>query len=197
MKVSLPPTNGLCPQTLFIYGTYSEDGKANFGLFCWASYYWGDDLGVMAAICDDKRTRDNIRRNGVFSMGLVTENILPLADYFGGKSGYDADKMSIGAAVEKGSVLEVPVLESCPWTFELKVDKTFKDGNVDVYLCKIMNVLADEALADKTTADIEKLESIRPVRTVGGTYYSWDGKSLGSWGEPAKALAANIEGGAK
>ena len=192
MKKSLPATNNFCPQTLFMYGTYDGGGKPDFGLFCWVSYYWGDNLGVMAAICENKLTRDNIRANKMFSMGLVTEELLPLADYFGGKSGYDADKMNVSAAIEKGRVLNVPVLEKCPWTFELEVDKTFQDGGVDVYLCKIRNVLADEGLCDESLTTQEKLNLIRPARTVGSTYYSWDGRSLGKWGEPAKKLC---EGG--
>lgn len=189
MKKSMGISNGFCPQTLFVYGTYNGDGTPDFGLFCLVSYYWGENLGVMAAICEDKRTRDNIRRNGVFSMGLVTEDLLPMADYFGCTSGYDADKMKIGAGVEKGRALAVPVLEKCPWTFELEVDKTFKDGGVDVYLCKIRNILADEALCDDSVSFEEKLRMLRPACTVGGTYFSWDGHAVAKWGEPMKKLA--------
>ena len=188
MKKSLNATNSFCPQTLFIYGTYNGEGKPNFGLFCWVSYYWGENLGVMAVICQDKLTRDNIRANGAFSMGLVTEDILPIADYFGCKSGYDADKMNIPVSIEKGRVLDVPILEKCPWTFELEVDKTFRDGDVDIYLCKTRNVLADEYLCDDSASAGEKLNILRPARTVGSSYYSWDGSALGSWGEPMKML---------
>lgn len=188
MKKSLAPSNNFCLQTLFVYGTYNDDGSPDFGLFCWVSYYWGESLGIMTAICQDKRTRDNIRRNGVFSMGMVTEELLPLADYFGGKSGYEADKMNISVGIEKGQVLNVPVLEKCPWTFELEVDKTFQDNDVDVYLCKISNVLADENLCDASVTSEEKLNIIRPARTVGGTYFSWDGRALGNWGELKKNL---------
>ena len=188
MKESMMPSNDFCPQTMFLYGTYNGEGKADFGLFCWVSYYWGENLGVMAAICEDKLTRDNIRANGVFSMGLVTEELLPLADYFGGKSGYDAEKMAIDVDIEKGRMLDVPVLEKCPWTFELEVDKTFKDGGVDIYLCKIRNVLVDESIYDGDVSAEELLAHFRPARTVGSTYYSWDGRAMGSWGEPKKSL---------
>jgi flavin reductase (DIM6/NTAB) family NADH-FMN oxidoreductase RutF len=188
MKKSLPASNSFCPQTLFIYGTYNSNGKPDFGLFCWVSYYWGENLGVMAAICEDKRTRDNIRANGVFSMGLVTQELLPLADYFGCKSGYEADKMDIPVGIEKGQTLDVPVLEKCPWTFELEVDKTFQDNGVDIYLCKIRNVLAGEGVCDESVTAEEKLNIIRPVRTVDSIYFSWDGHALGKWGEPSKKL---------
>lgn len=52
-KVSAPITNNFCPQTLFLYGTYNEDGMPNFGLFCWFSYCWDSRLGVMACIAGD------------------------------------------------------------------------------------------------------------------------------------------------
>ena len=37
-KISLKPNNDYCPQTLFLYGTYDENGNPDFGLFCWFSY---------------------------------------------------------------------------------------------------------------------------------------------------------------
>ncbi len=188
MKKSLPVTNAFCPQTLFLYGTYDGGGKPNFGMFCWVSYYWGKGLGVMAAICEDKLTRDNIRANNVFSMGLVTEEILPLSDYFGNKSGYNADKMGIDIGIEKGRVLDVPVLEKCPWTFELEVDKTFQDDNVNVFLCKIRNVLADEALCGDSATSEEKLGIIRPIHYVDDSYFTWDGRFLGKAGDLYKNL---------
>jgi len=57
MKKSIPISNNFCPQTLFLYGTYKEDGAPNFGLFCWFSYYWDTEMGVMACIGGDKLTK--------------------------------------------------------------------------------------------------------------------------------------------
>lgn len=69
-KISIGPENKLCPQTLFLYGTYKEDGTPNFGLFCWFSYCWSGELGVMACIAGEKLTKDRIRANKVFSATL-------------------------------------------------------------------------------------------------------------------------------
>ena len=114
-KISVPATNDLCPQTLFVYGTMNEDETPDFGLFCWFSYCWlGDQLGVICAIGGPKRTLENIRRNGVFSANLVTEANLPLADYFGTADGRDADKMTVPVQWEMGAALPVPVLCSSP-----------------------------------------------------------------------------------
>ena len=92
-KISMAPTNDYCPQTLFLYGTCDDAGKADFGLFCWLSYIWDGELGVMACIGGQKLTKENIHRRKVFSANLVTEALLPLADYLGNTDGNDPEKM--------------------------------------------------------------------------------------------------------
>jgi flavin reductase (DIM6/NTAB) family NADH-FMN oxidoreductase RutF len=187
-KVSVPISNDFCPQTLFLYGTYKEDGTPNFGLFCWFSYCWDTEMGVMACIGGDKLTKDRICRTGVFSANLVTESILPLADYFGNTDGYSADKMSISAGITKGAVLNVPVLDKSPLAFELEVSRSIPLDDGEVFLCKVRNVLVDEALTDKSRSVQQRIQAIAPVSTTCATYFSWDGKALGAWGEPMKEV---------
>ena len=149
-KVSVTTTNDLCPQTLFIYGTMNLDDTPDFGLFCWFSYCWFDQLGVICAIGGSKRTLENIRRNGMFSANLVVENNLALADYFGTADGRDADKMDIAVEWESGAVLPVPTLCSSPLSFELELEKEIPTGEHDetVLLCRIRNTLKEESLTN-------------------------------------------------
>ncbi len=183
-KISLAPTNDFCPQTLFLYGTYDEAGKADFGLFCWFSYIWDGEMGVMACIGGDKLTRENIHKRNMFSANLVTEELLPLADYLGNTSGHNPDKMRPVPGTEEGRVLPVPVLSASPVSFELEVKQFIPLHDGEVMLCKIRNVLQDESLADKAGGDAEKLASAAPVRTTCRRYFGWSGADLGAWGEP-------------
>ena len=90
MKVSLSnSTTAYSPQAFYTYGTYKEDGTPNFGLFCWLSFCLDGERCVIACIGGEKLTKDRIRANGCFSANLVTEELLPLANYFGNKSGYE------------------------------------------------------------------------------------------------------------
>lgn len=187
-KVSSSISNDFCPQTLFLYGTYKEDGSPNFGLFCWFSYVWNGQLGVMACIGGDKLTKDRIHTTKQFSANLVTESLLPLADYLGNTSGYEADKMNISVSSSKGAVLDVPVLDESPVSFELEVVQTVPLDGGEVLLCKICNVLIQEELADKSKTPQEHLQALRPLHTTCSTYFGWDGKSLGLWGEPQKTF---------
>lgn len=198
-KVSVPVNNDICPQTLFVYGTYKEDGQPNFGLFCWFSYCWYDQLGVMCAIGGRKTTQERILANRVFSANLVVEKNLPLADYFGTADGHDADKMDIPVEWEKGAVLDVPVLSSSPLTFELEVDRvitTNEEEGDTVFLCRIRNVLQDADLVDSGLPVQEQMQKIGVVSTTGTMdYWSWDGRHLGAWHEPAQKIKPGVQVG--
>ncbi|MBR3247227.1 MAG: flavin reductase family protein [Clostridiales bacterium] len=186
-KISLKPYNDFCPQTLFLYGTYDEDGNPDFGLFCWFSYIWDGEMGVMCCIGGDKPTKSNIKRCKIFSANLVTEELLPVADYMGCVSGRNPDKMKIGLDIGKGEVLNVPVLNNSPVNFELEVTDIISKHDGDVFLCKIRNVLQDESLSSDETA-YAKLSRIAPVKTTCKRYFGFDGHDMGAWGEPMKTL---------
>ncbi len=185
-KISRQATNDFCPQTLFLYGTYKEDDTPDFGLFCWFSYCWDGELGVMMCIGGEKLTKDRIKAGNVFSANLVTEELLPMADYLGNKSGYDGDKMGFNVDIGKGEVLDVPILTESPVNFELEVTKSIPLDGGEVFLCKIRNMLYNEELADEKIPVGERLRRIAPISTTCCTYFSYTGEVLGAWGECGK-----------
>ncbi len=195
-KISVAATNDFCPQTLFCYGTKNADGSPDFGLFCWFSYTWFDQLGVICSIGGSKRTLENIRRTGVFSANLVVEKNLPLADYFGTADGRDADKMDIDFERENGAVLDVPTLCSSPIVFELEVDREIatNDDDAVVLLCRIRNTLKDETLCDPSLDSKDIFRAVAAVRTAGADdYWSFDARHLGKWHEPAKLIKPDVQ----
>ena len=184
-KISVPVTNDFCPQTLFCYGTYCDDGRPDFGLFCWFSYIWDGELGVMMCIGDEKQTKDNIRKNKYFSANLVTEKMLPMADYLGNSDGRDPKKITGDILIEKGRRLEAPILSDSPVVFELEAVRSFPLNEGEVFFCKIRNVLMDKNLTDESVSLEKRIGSIAPVSTTCETYFSWGGRALGGWGELA------------
>lgn len=191
MKKSIPVCNHFCPQTLFVYGTYKEDGTPNFGLFCWFSYYLDKEMGIMACIGGEKLTKDRIHAAKVFSANLVTEEILPIADYFGNIEGYNEDKMKVDVEFERGRVLNVPILSKSPWVYELEVDRSVVFDEGEVFFCKIRNVLVDDYVSDESLSIERRMNIIRPVQSIRQTYFRWDGTMASAWGEPMKAIMEN------
>ena len=185
-KVSIGPENQFCPQALFLYGTYKEDGTPNFGLFCWFSYCWDSEMGVMASIGGGKLTIDRIRAGKVFSANLVTEALLPLADYLGNTEGYTPGKMDIPIEIERGAVLDVPVLKDSPWIFELEVKQSIPLEGNEVFICRIRNVQASKELLDETKSTEERVKSAAPVIWISegtGHYYTLNPAPKGTTGE--------------
>jgi len=183
MKKSLPLIRHFCPLTLFLYGTYKENGTPNFGTFSWFNYYFDNEVSVMACIAGEKQTKDRIRATKTFSANLVTEELLPLADYFGNVSGYDINKMNVSVEIETGCVLNVPVLVKSPWVYELEVDRTLKFDGSDLFFCKVKNVLADESIVDEPENVESWMNLIRPVQSVRQCYFNWNGATIGNFGE--------------
>ena len=188
-KTSLKPYNDFCPQSLFLYGTYDDEGKADFGLFCWFSYIWDGEMGVMACIGGSKLTKENIHKRKVFSANLVSEKLLPLADFLGNNAGGSPEKMKRTIETEQGRVLPVPVLTDSPVSFELEVRQFIPLDGGEVMLCKIRNVLQDDFLAEGPGTAAEKLAAIAPVHTTCHHYFGWDGRDMGAWGEPMGKLS--------
>ncbi|MCM1498896.1 MAG: flavin reductase family protein [Clostridium sp.] len=192
-KITTKISNDYCPQALFLYGTKQEDGQPHFGLFSWFGYcHMAEGFGVMACIGEEKQTKDLIRKNGVFSANLVSEPLLPLADYYGCTYGRTTpDKMKRMPTVEWGQVLDVPTIAESPVSFELEVKKEIPMGDgSDIFLCLIRNVMKDEKLLDMAVPFTERLMQAAPVLAPGeNTYSSIDGRYLGKWGEPMQNLA--------
>jgi flavin reductase (DIM6/NTAB) family NADH-FMN oxidoreductase RutF len=183
-KISINAIHEFCPQAMYLYGTYKEDGSANFGLFSWFGYCLDDGVRVMASVGSGKLTSDRIRACGAFSANLVSEPMLPLADYLGHTMGYDEKKMDVPMDIEKGAVLPVPVLCDSPWTYELEVDKTISLAGSDIFICKIANVLVAEALPDESIPFDERLLAAAPAIAFGaGRYAALRPETIGKWGD--------------
>ena len=195
-KRKIPVHNDFCPQALYLYGTTKEDGTPNFGLFCWFSYTSmvtedGEEMGVMCCIGGDKLTKDLILKNGIFSANLVSEEMLPLADYYGCVNGREnPDKMRILPTVEQGQTLPVPTIAESPVSYELRVVQEIKlGGGSSVFLCRIAGVTAKEELLDKEKPLMERFLWAAPVLCPGEERYcSVTGRDLGLWGEPMQKL---------
>ena len=91
-KISIPPAWVFSPQPMYIIGTRNEDGTPNFCIITWLGFSYDGGPHLMMTVGGTKLTKTNILREGKFSAGMITEDILWLADYFGSTSGEDASR---------------------------------------------------------------------------------------------------------
>ena len=172
------------PKALFLYGTNKEDETPNFGLFTWITSCWNGEYSVMACIGEEKLTKDRIREQKMFSANLVSEPLLPLADYLGNTSGYSPGKMAIPINIGRGEMLDVPVLKESPFVMELEVVQTVSLlENSDIFICKIHNTIKTGDYADNNKSNEDRLRSASPVVSVGNEYFTLNPVPKGTWGQ--------------
>jgi flavin reductase (DIM6/NTAB) family NADH-FMN oxidoreductase RutF len=153
-------------------------------MFNWLSYCWDGECHVMCCIGGEKLTKDRIHATGVFSANLVTEKLVPLADWFWNHSGNDTDKSLVNVKIERGSLLNVPTLSDSPWTYELEVKRSIPLDAGEIFICRIANILADERLTDENVSVDERFKLIRSALVAGvGRYYRVNSTPLGKWGD--------------
>jgi len=160
------------PKAMFLYGTNKEDGSPNFALFTWLTLCWDGEYSVMCCIGEPKLTKDRILAEGIFSACMVSELMLPLADYLGSTSGQDPHKMDIPMNIARGKVLDVPVLTDSPLIYELEVSRRIQlADSSDIFICRIRN----EQKSDSNDAS--------PIISIGMEYFAAQPEFKGKWGQ--------------
>ena len=171
------------PKALFLCGTNKEDGTPNFGLFTWITGCWNGEASIMVCIGEPKLTKDRILAEKRFSANLVSEALLPLADYLGNTSGYTIGKMDVPINVGRGEVLDVPILKDSPLTFELEVSHHFSLADKsDIFVCGVRNTVKPKELENMSSLE-DCLRFAPPVVSVGNEYFTLEPVSKGHWGK--------------
>jgi flavin reductase (DIM6/NTAB) family NADH-FMN oxidoreductase RutF len=181
-KHSILPQRGFFPQPVYLVGTYKEDGKPNFALITFVTFCSVEPPMLMFASRGKKVTREQVEKNRMFSVNLVTTEMMDIADYFGTQSGFSKDKCeAVKVNYARGEVVNAPVLDISPWIYEcILVDTIQLEGGV-IYIGEIKNILVDEKIKDITYGKID-LINVDPLIYAPGGYYNL-GKRVGNVGE--------------
>lgn len=127
------------PMQLFLVGTYDEQHQVNIGMFCWLNFCWDEELCITICMDGEKATKNHIRKNGMFSACLVTEELLPMANRIAASNGAEKQSVLEEIPIQTGELLDVPILMNSPYCYELKVKKVISLNGSDLYVCKIVN----------------------------------------------------------
>ena len=178
-RKSIGCDHSMCVQPMFVIGTYDENGTADFAPITWLSVtHDGDQYLIVISLFGTKKTKMNVIKTGRLSANLVSTDMLPLADYFGGISGHNSSKTEKQYGWSEGTVIPVPTLDDSKWVYELEVEKTVSCGESDTYFCAIRNVQISEDIDITNGIDLTDFDPV----IYSGRYHSI-GKHLGKIGD--------------
>lgn len=119
-----------------------------------------------------------IQESGLFTVNIIDENLLQIADYCGSVSGISHDKFAeCGLKKTPGISIDVPMLEACPINIECVVEHTLALGGHDLIVGRVVSKMIDANIPD--TQIHEKLQ---PVSYFRPNYYGIDKTILGQYG---------------
>lgn len=181
-KRSIQPQRGFFPQPCYLIGTYKEDNKPNFALITFVTFCSIEPPMLMFASRGKKVTREQVEKNRMFSVNLVTTEMKDIADYFGNQSGFYADKCEVvNINCLKGKVLNVPILELSPWIYECMLVDMIQIGDGTIYIGEVKNIVVDDIISDTAYGKLDMI-NVDPLIYAPGGYYCL-GRRIGNVGE--------------
>ncbi|HHU12712.1 MAG TPA: flavin reductase family protein [Clostridiaceae bacterium] len=186
-KRSMGPGTLLAPLPVVLVGTTGEtehDGVSkviqNAMTAAWTGIVNSEPAMLSVSIQPPRLTHRFVMETGEFSINVPTGKIAPQVDLCGVRSGRDLDKTAAchftpvrleGLSVTAG-IAECPLILAC------RVHEVRRLGSHDLFIAKIVNVLADDDLFDGDTLNLENRDLLSYMH---GNYYS-QGERIGFFG---------------
>lgn len=152
----------LFPQPVLMVGTYGADGRANLMNAAWGGICNMEPPCIDLYLDADRKTLENIRATGFFTVSPATAAAVAQADYVGIVHGHSIDKIAAaGLHASKAEHVNAPVFDEFPMALECKAVDIRESGDCIRVVGEIVNVNADESvLNEKEKIDPAKLHPI-------------------------------------
>lgn len=101
---------------------------------------------ILVSMSDKHYTNQGVRQSKKLSINLVSQEMLPMADYVGSVSGATVDKSEVFDFHwgENGT----PVIDASPLTMECDVMDIYKTDGFDNFICSVVNTYASPEVLD-------------------------------------------------
>ncbi len=180
-KTAFPkPGNMLYPLPAVMVSCQDEEGNPNIITVAWAGTICSDPPMLSISVRKERYSYDIIRRTGEFTVNLTTEALARVTDWCGVRSGRDYDKFKeTGLTPVPGEAVGCPSIQESPVSLECKVEQVLELGTHDMFVARVINVLADESLMDEKGRF--RLDKADLICYSHGEYFTL-GKKCGSFG---------------
>ncbi len=179
MKQSLGAKIVVGATTVWVVGTYDEEGRPNLMTAAWGGVCCSDPPCVGVSLRKATYTYGSIKTRNAFTVCIPSVSYMKETDYVGIASGRDTNKwQAAGLTPVRSDVVDAPYVAEFPLILECRLLHALELGLHTRFIGEVLDVKADESVLTKEgTLNIEKVD---PFFYVPGnrTYYGI-GRSLG------------------
>ena len=149
-KEEWKPGNMLYPIPAVMVSCESSEHKANIITIAWAGTVCSSPAMVSISIRKERHSYDIIKESGVFTINLVTKELVKQADYCGVRSGRDIDKFKeMKLTKEPGRKVSAPSIAESPVNIECVVKQIIPLGSHDMFIAEVVGVTVDKKFMDE------------------------------------------------
>lgn len=182
----------LYPVPPVLVSVRGADGSINVLTVAWAGTVCSDPAMLSISVRPSRHSYEMLRQSGEFVVNLVTEEMVPAADFCGVRSGAQIDKFeAAGLTPSASEKVAAPGIAESPVNIECRVRQVIPLGSHDLFLADVAAVRVDSDLLDAEGK--LHLERAKLVAYSHGMYYAL-GRELGSFGFSVRKSAPQAAG---
>lgn len=184
MKQSWKPGTLLYPLPAVLVSCGNEE-CSNIFTVAWTGTICTDPAMLYISVRPERHSYGLIKANMQFTVNLTTAAMARATDFCGVRSGRDIDKWeATGLHKHPGVAVECPAVEESPLSIECRVSSIMPLGSHDMFIAKVVNILADETYMNPETGKFE-LDKAGLMNYSHGAYFT-QGEPLGTFGFSVK-----------
>ncbi len=181
MHVAWKPGTMIYPLPAALISCGSSPEEYNMLTVAWVGTICTNPAMCYISVRPERHSYPIIKKNGAFVINLTTEAMAKAVDLCGVKSGKDCNKWTLtGFTPIASEVVDAPYIKESPLCIECKVEQIIKLGSHDMFIAKVIQVLADDKYLNPENEKFE-LEKANLLAYSHGHYYGL-GKEIGKFG---------------
>ncbi len=160
MKKKIKATAPIFPMPVLMIATYNDDGTVNVMNAAWSTIVDRNVIGIN--IGESKKTVENIKKRGGFTVSIADAKHVVEADYFGIESGHNvSDKLGrAGMTATKSELIDAPIINEFPICMECEFVE-FQDNEYGIgVIGKIISTSAEEEFIVDGVVDMQRVDAI-------------------------------------
>lgn len=180
-KVNFKPGTMIYPLPALMVSCGETPDEYNILTVAWAGTICTEPPMCYISIRKSRHSYEIIKRTKSFVLNLTTKELAKATDWCGVKSGKDINKFEeMKLTPVDSEFIKAPYIDESPLCIECEVVEIKELGSHDMFIAKVVNIVADEKYINPETNTFE-LEKANLLAYSHGKYYSL-GEKLGFFG---------------
>ena len=194
MKKQLGPSDAFfpLPAAMVVSGIGDE---ANIIAIAWIGIVSSTPPTIGISLKNTRHSVGLIRKSGEFTVNIPSSGSFKEIDYCGLASGKDRDKFQdIGFTPVKGSKVNTPIIEECPYNMECRLTKEILLGDYILFLGEIVETHIDGDKFDTSKTGKIDISKVDPLVYSARVREYWSlGEKLGDGFAAGKEILRRIK----